>query len=509
MDVGTNSIHTVIAEATAGPDFEVLDSSKEPVRLGRALADQGDLPADAFEDGLAALERARKLCEGYDVERILAVATSAVREAPNGLEFVRQAEQRAGIPLRVISRADEARMIYLAIRQTVHVGDKRLLAVDIGGGSTEFIWGDSAAMEATDSLRLGVLRLANSMPLGNPATAEEIADAKAAVDAALDPVLERHGGREFAAAVVTSGAALQMCRLTHGPDDTDAPQNIHQSAYDAADVRARCEALFHTTHKQRRKIGGLDRTRVDTIVHGAILIDAVLRRFSVGEVIACSYALREGVLYDYLETHRATLRDAEESPDVRRRAVLALGRRCGWSEAHHRHVSTLCLQMFDALAPELGWADEERAFLEYAALLHDIGRIVNVSGHHRHSQYLIDNAGLLGFTGREIQLIGVIVRYHRRNLPKKRHESFGALSASDRSIVSRLAGILRVAEGLDRTQTGVVRALEVSLTKSTLRLATRSDADCMLEIAQARERVSLLEKATGLSVAVTFATAPS
>lgn len=246
----------------------------------------------------------------------------------------------------------------------------------------------------------------------------------------------------------------------------------------------------------------LDRTRVDHIVHGAILVEAALRRFRVDEVIACSYALREGVVYDYLETHRAALQDAEETPDVRRRAVLGLGRRCRWDEAHHRHVANLCVQMFDALAPELGWAGEERELLEYAGLLHDIGRIVNVSGHHRHSQYLIDNAGLLGFTAREVHILGVIVRYHRRNLPRKRHEAFGALSKQDRALVSRLAGILRIAEGLDRTQTSVVRELAAAVKRSKLTLQVLSDGDCMLEVAQAQERVSLLEKATGLTIEV-------
>jgi len=349
---------------------------------------------------------------------------------------------------------------------------------------------------------LGVLRFANSLPLSNPATEEEIAHAKCVVDAALDPVVERHGGRGFASAVVTSGAALQMCRLTLGGANGDAPQNIHQSAFDAAAVKGACEGIYRTTRKDRRRMDNLDRTRVDHIVHGAILVEAALRRFRVDEVIACSYALREGVVYDYLETHRAALQDAEETPDVRRRAVLGLGRRCRWDEAHHRHVANLCVQMFDALAPELGWAGEERELLEYAGLLHDIGRIVNVSGHHRHSQYLIDNAGLLGFTAREVHILGVIVRYHRRNLPRKRHEAFGALSKQDRALVSRLAGILRIAEGLDRTQTSVVRELAAAVKRSKLTLQVLSDGDCMLEVAQAQERVSLLEKATGLTIEV-------
>lgn len=497
IDVGTNSIHTVIVEVEEDFSLKILDSAKETVHLGRGLDAKENLTPRAMTDALTALRKARILAESHHVETILAVATSAIREAPNGLQFVRLVEKEVNLRIRVVSGIEEARLIYLAIRESVHLNGKTFMGVDIGGGSVEFMWGTRSELFACESLKLGVLRLADHFSLSDPPTRSELSALSDYIQSHLDRLDPYVAAFPFEAVVGTSGTFLQLARLA-----LEEKGLLHQQVVPADALRLVCDRILHSTLKERLTHKGLDRTRVTTIVPGAAVLRALLDRFDVREMIACEYALREGVLYDYVQENRAGLKAEQTMPDIRRRSVLALARRCHWKERHSLHVASLCLQMYDQLAPRLGWAEEERDLLEYAALLHDIGMLINVPAHHRHTQYLIENADLLGFTPREIALMGNIARYHRRVLPKKKHDAYRAISPRDREIVCRQAGILRIAEGLDRTQFGVIHSVHCDLTADRLILTAIPVADAELELSSAQERTGLLAKAIQREVVV-------
>ncbi|GIX06549.1 MAG: phosphatase [Candidatus Poribacteria bacterium] len=495
IDVGTNSIHTVIVEVDADLNIVILDSAKETVHLGRGRDREGNLSPRAIVAGLTALRKAKTLCERHGVEEILAVATSAIREAPNGLEFLRHVQEEVGITVRVISGKEEARLIYLAVRESLHLGDRPFLAIDVGGGSVEFSWATRERLFHSESLKLGVLRLAEEYPLSDPPTKEELKRLKSYIHSQLDLLEAPAAQYPWQITVGTSGTLHQLCRLAVGETVLLTSNSLHQEEVPADSLRKVCDRLIASTVQERMAIKDLDRTRIHTIVPGAVLLRELLDRFPIGGLVVCEYALREGVIYDYVARNRSGILQAAVIPDVRMRSVLALARRCNWDETHSRHVTRLSLQMFDQLAPRFQWDPGERDLLEFAGLLHDIGKLINVRRHHRHGQYLIENADLLGFTPREVALVANLVRYHREAKPKKKHEAYGALKKSDRKIVDRLAGILRLAEAFDRTSFQMIEAIHVDVEEETVHLTALARGDVEVELSLARERKDLLERA--------------
>jgi exopolyphosphatase / guanosine-5'-triphosphate,3'-diphosphate pyrophosphatase len=506
IDTGTNSIHTVIVEVGDDLSLTILDSTKDTAQLGRGRDARGNLSARGMTDALAAFRKAFALCKRHGVERVLAVATSAIREAPNGVEFLRVAAKQTGIDVRVISGPEEARLIYLAVRESVHLDGKTFLCVDIGGGSVEFIWGTREELLYADSLKIGSLRLAGDFNLSDPATKSETRQVRKYASeqmAELDSAAAEHPVEMM---VGTSGTIHQLCRLALA----DAPallstNSLHQHTVPADALKRVCRMLARSTVKERMALNGLDRPRLYSIVPGAMLYQTIIERFEVEEVIVCEYALREGVLYDYVEQNRVGLRQEQTLPDVRRRSVLALARRCQWQEAHGRHVALLSLMLFDQLAPHFDWDASERDLLEYAAYLHDVGMHISVQRHHRHSQYLIEHGELLGFTPREVAIMANAARYHRAQAPKKSHASYAALVKADRRIVQRLAGILQLAESFDRTQFQLIRSLHCEVEDSGVSILAMASGDAAVELSVAAERTGLLSDATGQPVRVQLA----
>ena len=216
----------------------------------------------------------------------------------------------------------------------------------------------------------------------------------------------------------------------------------------------------------------------------------------------CEWSLREGILLDYIHGHPRSLARAEAYPDVRRRSVVALGERCAYDDAHARRTAELATSLFDQTKALHGLGDAERALLEYASLLHDIGRHISYPGHHKHSYYLIKNGDLMGFGPLEIEVVANVARYHRRGHPRRKHSGYGTLPKGRRRAVRVLAGFLRVADALDRSHRQVVRSIHVTQRGEALRLLCDTSGNSDLEMWGAPRRTSLLEKELGVAIRV-------
>jgi exopolyphosphatase/guanosine-5'-triphosphate,3'-diphosphate pyrophosphatase len=262
------------------------------------------------------------------------------------------------------------------------------------------------------------------------------------------------------------------------------------------------ERLVAASLRERLKMPGVDAQRADLLVAGSVILDTILQRLGAKNVVLCEWALREGLLLDYIHGHPRTLARAEAYPDVRRRSVVALAERCEYDGAHARHVATLALSLFDQTAHRHGLGATARALLEHAALLHDIGHHISYPGHHKHTYYLIKNGDLRGFHPEEIELLANVARYHRRSHPRKKHASFASLPRDSRRSVRVLAGCLRVADVLDRSHRQVVRGLVVSESSGLLRIRAEAEGDHELELWGAPRRTQLLEEALGMAVRV-------
>lgn len=507
VDVGTNSLHLVVARTTAAGGFEVVAREKEMVRLGSGGADMKELAPDAIDRAVAALDRFRRIAESLGAP-MRAVATSAVREAENRRELLRRAEDEAGVEVEVVSGIEEARLIHLGVLQSLEVYDRRMLLCDIGGGSTELLIGQRGEALASSSFKLGAVRLTNRFIGGvklHPSAVDSCRRHIQAVLASFDRAVDRHG---FDVAVGSSGTVEQVVRLAHGLAGDGPLRTLNGSTIKRKAVVGVAEAVVDAHRKGTvADLPDLDPKRADIILAGALVLEGVVQRFGIKELVVSEYALREGVFLDTLARRRGG--PVPQLRDVARRSVMDLMRANDEDPVHSAHVAHLALELFDATADRHQLGPDVRALLEAAALLANVGLAISHSQHHKHAYYVIRNSDrLLGFTDGEIERIALIARYHRKSAPKPAHLEWAALDADDQALVCAGAAILRIAIGLDRTHRQSVTSLSVVERGGSLVVEVRpasADADVSLECFAANERTRLLSEVLGLPVEVRVA----
>jgi len=505
IDLGSNSVHMVVAEVGSSGEIRVLDREAEMVRLGAGTLRTGMIPDETITRTLAILRAFKRLAQIHRVEETIAVATSAVREAKNGEEVLDRIGRRIGIFPRAISGEEEAQLVYLAALHSMHLSGKRTLVIDIGGGSVELVVGKGRNVSHAFSLKLGGLRLTEQFLKSDPISGRLERKLIEHVRERLEPVAVQIQRAGFDHAVGTSGTILALGRAALASVSGSRPESLHHASLDAGDLRLLRKKLTALELPRRMKLPGVDRRRADILPAGAIVLDAILSRLGVKELMLCEWALREGILLDYASRQKTLLARAEAYPDVRRRSVLLLAERCQADAGHARHVARLALELFDATRSAHRLSGAERDLLEYAALLHDVGHHISHTQHHKHSYYLVKNGDLRGFTPAEIEAMANVARYHRGANPSKRHAGFGALSRDDRGRVLVLAGLLRFAEALDRSHRQRVRGVQ-RVRGPGVRLRLRIVGDAQLELWGADRHVELLQDALGAQVRVEPAT---
>jgi exopolyphosphatase/guanosine-5'-triphosphate,3'-diphosphate pyrophosphatase len=500
IDLGTNSFHTIIVDAFPNGVFNVIDRMKDMVRLGERGLTAHHLTDAAMERGVQALKRIRLLAEGWGVTEYMAYATSAVREAENGGDFITRVKEEVGIRIRPISGKLEAKLIYKGVRRAMDLPEPALL-VDIGGGSTEFIVGTSREVFYAESLKLGAARMTERFVRSDPVEKKEFKALRAHYRDALRPVFEAaraHGVRE----IIGSSGTMENLAAVFLRLREEGGRSIYHERFDAKAFRAATKRIMRSTRAERLALGVIDEKRIDQVVAGAMLIDVLVKDLPVARLRISPNALREGMVVHFIERNDERLRRLAPFTNARRRSVHELGFRFRWEQEHARQVTALALQLFDACRPLHDLDERAREMLEYAALLHDIGYHISHRSHHKHSLYLIRNADLRGFRMDEIDVIANVARYHRRSLPKKSHEAFVALPAEQQRLVRKLASFLRIAEGLDRSHYQNVSGLSTRLTGEALHLTLATKGDPELEVWGALHARDMFEDTYGLRIEV-------
>lgn len=498
IDVGSNSIRLLVAEYGPHSGITVIDEVKEQPRLASGVAQTGRLDPAAMDRAVAALTRMHGVAERRGVSRIAAVATSAVREATNGEEFVRRVKEQVGLDLRIIDAETEAALSYRSVAHHFPLEGGRTVIADIGGGSLELISAVDGLIEHTVSLPFGAVRL----------TELHLADQSEQRRAVKK--LRAYLGRQFrrrlplrdwaAPTLIGSGGSFtNLGRMTAVRRGLSAADPVHGAAVTIAEIEHLLDLLTGMSPENRAQVEGLNPQRADIILAGLSVTAELLERIEARELKISAFGLREGLL---LEMAGPDTAPAAVEP---LRLIREFAERCHSDRRHGEHVRLLALNLFDLLADKLDAAEEERGILEAAALLHDVGQLVSYRSHHKHSYQLIMHGERLPFSPRERQLVALVARYHRRRGPRKRHEAFGKLPKPDRGIVQRLAGMLRVAEGLDRGHTANVEKVTVELcpTRLTVRAVPRfAGADLSLECWGAQEQADVLGKVLARDVVI-------
>jgi exopolyphosphatase/guanosine-5'-triphosphate,3'-diphosphate pyrophosphatase len=500
IDIGTNSLHMIVVRVAADGAFEVIAREKDMVRLGAGGLEGRPLAEGAMTAALQTLTRFKRLADSRQVDDIVAVATSAVREAPNGGDFLAMVARETGVQARVITGVEEAALIHRAAVHGIDVGADAAVVIDIGGGSTEITHGTAAAIQRARSFRLGVIRLGERFVRSDPLTSGDERRMVRHIRRELGDYAAGLARDGYARVIGTSGTALALGSLAlQVPSDV----TIHHRRVSAKAIRNIRRHVTTMSLAERLRLPGLDARRADLIVPGAVLLDTILQQLGADEITLCELSLREGAILDYIRRNLVHIERVERYPDVRRRSVIELALRCHYDAAHAQHVASLSLAIFDDTREAHGLDDRAREWLEFAAILHDVGGHISYERHHRHSYYLIKNGDLRGFEPEEVEVMALVARYHRRGAPRKVHEGFADLPRPERRVVRWLSAMLRVAESLDRSRAQLVD--RASLRRRgrhwTLRVAGRGDIE--LELWAAQRNLGPLEEELGGVVTLT------
>ena len=494
IDIGTNSIHMVIARATGPASFEVVDREREVVQIGRGSFGAGRLRAAAVRRTLDALTRFVALARRHQVDRVVCTATAAVREARNGGAFIAAARAATGVMPRVIPAAEEGRLIWLAVKSALQLDAAPSLILDIGGGSMQLVVGDRDRLIHAQSVPLGALRLTETLLGSDPPSRRDLQRLRRTIRresrAALAAVAAAAPVRVYG----SSGSIHALAQAAHALDTglALAQLNGHVLTRDALERVTR--RLQRMRLEERERLPGIDGPRAEIIVPGALVLLHVLETLGADGIVISDFGVREGLVTDYLVSHAREVTALEPIEDVRLRSVMALLTKFFPESRHSQHVARLALQLFDGLRGRHGLGPDERELLHYAALLHDIGAVVGYDDHGQHSYYIIRNGNLRGLSADEVAVVAHVARYHGKARPRKRDEGYAELTRHQRRTVRWLAAILRVAEGLDRSHYQLVPSVRVTRRAGRVTLRVSPQRDARLELWAARRRTGLLER---------------
>jgi exopolyphosphatase / guanosine-5'-triphosphate,3'-diphosphate pyrophosphatase len=487
IDIGSNSIHMVVAEAAPDGGYRLLGREREMVRLGKTGLSDGALTEAAMQDGLEALAKMTTIARLRGAERVVAVATSAVRESANGADFLDRVKAQTGLDVRLLTGVEEGQLIFRAVREVVDLGPAAAVIVDIGGGSTEWITSQAGELGQVVSLTLGSLRCAADLA-GDPVSAAALDKLRRKIDRRL---AERVPKGPVERLIATSGTAVCCADLIDHFADRPWKEVSGTREVRTRDLATLVERLRPLKRRQLADLPPVGGPRSDSLLAGAVLLQALVAHAGVDRFLVSDRALREGLV---LAALGQPIPPAAEPEDLRRRQVLQLAGRSETVYRHNRQTARLAGRLFDLTASLHGLGVREREWLEYAALLHDIGYSIHYKGHHKHAYYLISNAVLDAFDQREIEIIANVARYHRGSAPKASHPNMAALKPWQQRTIRKLAVLLRVADALDRTHASRVDEIYCAIRghKATLEVLSRYSVD--LELEEARQHARLFAK---------------
>ena len=508
IDIGTNSIRCVIAEVERDGSYHVLDEEREMTRLGHDLFERGRLAAEPMERSYAALTKMKAIADGFEVNDLRAVATSAVREASNGRAFCREVRRRCGLSVEVITPEEEAQLALHSALRHFDLAGRPVAIVDIGGGSLEVVLAAGTVVDRLYSLPLGAVRLTEAYGGADTLGRRKWKRLRRAIDRVLD---EQIGEPPFRPEIVIgSGGTFTNLAGMLQVEREGAEKSVQGYAMSRAEVVDLLHRLRVTPLDVRRQLPGLNPQRADIITAGAAAVVRLAKRLGAQQILVNSGGLRDGLLLSMIaeRTEPAGADAGGERPKDRLETVRTFARKCHSSDRHCEHVARLAAQLFDGLRKPFDLPAEGRELLMAAALVHDVGYLINHAQHHKHAYHLIMHGELQGYTPREVELIANVARYHRKASPKKRHPNFARLERDDRRLVRALAAILRVADGLERTHTQRITAVGVEAAAGRVRLVVQAASDPQVELWDAERKAGLFGKVFGVALEFAWTEAP-
>jgi exopolyphosphatase / guanosine-5'-triphosphate,3'-diphosphate pyrophosphatase len=511
IDVGTNSIHMVIVRIQPDiPAFTIIGREKSTVRLGDRDVRSGDLTPAAMQRATIALKRCLEVAKAAQAETVIAVATSAMREAPNGQDFLQQIESELGLWINLISGPEEARRIYLGVLSGMSMHSVPHVIIDIGGGSTELILGDGQEPRSLSSTKVGAVRLNGEFITTDPISNLEFTNLQAyirgMIERPIEELLSHRRPGEQLRMIGTSGTIETLAELNAREKTGTVPVPLNGYQLTLKDVREWVNRLRRLNHANRLAIPGMSERRAEILLAGSLILQESMTLLGIECLTICERSLREGVIVDWMLTHGLIEDRLRFQGSVRQRSVFKTAQKYHVNLMHSEHVANLAVSLFDQTLGLLhNWGEAERDLLWAAAILHNSGHHIGHSSHHKHSYYLIRHADLLGYTEIEIETIANLARYHRKSPPKKKHDNYRNLTSKHyRKAVDQLHPLLRLAVALDRRQIKAIQSVDCEYLpmqrQLRLHLAAQANDACELELWSLNQKKSSFEIAYNITL---------
>jgi exopolyphosphatase / guanosine-5'-triphosphate,3'-diphosphate pyrophosphatase len=439
LDVGSNTARFVAFEASASGSVRAFFETKESPRLGLGTKPDGRLSNEAIERGIAAIDRFAITIRSLGLSKMIAVATSAVRDAPNGADFVRQVERATDISLRIISGAEEARYGYLGVAGAWELDNA--LVCDLGGGSMQLCQVRDGKLRNSVSVPLGVLRMTQRFLDHDPPKRREIDELREHVRETLNSVLEAFGGKQYRVYGV-GGTLRSLARAAIGFRDYPI-ERVHGYPLWDHDLEALGELLGEMSAEKRRAIPGIGSDRADVVMAGIVVLGELIRATDAGRIVVAGTGIREGLA---LEAIGAKLPATAE--DLAERSASAASESFAFRLEHGREVTETALALFEVLSTQFEWGRSEALALRVAGWMHDAGASIDLWRHAHHSAYLIMNYPIWGLDQREVLLAAMAARMHEGEaLPSDWKKAFlPIIRGADFETARRLGAVLEIAE---------------------------------------------------------------
>ncbi len=493
VDTGSNAIRFLAARLDGQGRIEEIASERAPVRLGHQVFLHGRMEAEAMDRAVRAFVGFRERMDALGIERVRAVATSAVREARNGDLLASRIWREAGIRLEVITGTEEARLVHRAVASRIDLSGRQWILVDLGGGSVEVSLADDQGMLWSESHTMGSVRLLEEVARGtrDPGRIRTLLEEYVSILRIPSPAQYWTPG----GFVATGGNIEALAGLAGALPGDDGVSRLS-----TADLEGLIQLLARLSWSERIRQLELREDRADVILPAALVYHRLALEAKAEEILVPHVGLKEGLVIDLAERITQPEGTASRAAEDLRRAAISLGRRFMFDEAHGVQTARLALLLFDRLQDLHGLGPRDRQLLEVAALLHDIGLFIGFRKHHKHSLYILSRSELPGLEPDENLLVANIARYHRKSHPRDHHSEYMRQNREARLRTDQLAAILRIADALDRQHLQRVRGLRIRIQGLEIRLAPEGEGDLLLERWAVSRKKSLFEETFGFRV---------
>lgn len=496
VDVGSNNIKLEIFELNSEGHSHLVFSEKFQARLGSDVFLTRKLRPESVEIAIEALKQIRRITGEFKCKQTVAVATAALRECESG-DFVERAKREAGITVNIISGSEEARFVYNGVRAHTSLGDKNYFINDIGGGSTEILVASDTDIHFVESLRLGTVRLREMF-------ASESKDLVKLIDRyvarSIEPYLNDIAKFKIEAGLCTGGTARTLLEVLREMG-VSLKEELRLPVVETRDFAEVVEQLSGMSKKEIAKLKSIDEGRRDIILPGAALLLSLLKQTKMNRFMVSPNGLRDGALADYVYNKVNKNVYLRSQTQFREAGLTAIVDKYKMDREHSQHVGTLAVQLFDIFADLHRLPAETRDLLKAAAMLHDVGKFIDYSQHHKHALYLLSNMTLPGYNNDERDIIAHTARYHRKSGPKASHLEYERLASRKQEIILKLSVLLRLADSFDRSYSSSVSGLKAKkIDNATWQVSFDATADSQLEKWAFERKKDQFEKVFGIKL---------